>query len=158
MTYYEIVTPEEHHIRRIAEGMRQADRDEVWASHGHTPEEAVQWAVGVSRDTARAGLADGECYCIFGVGARSYFSFEGHPWMLSHDDIEKHTKNFLRGSIQWIDEIKWDYRVLCNLVDARNTVSKRWLKWLGFTIYPAEPYGKLRLPFHRFEMFRPEIT
>jgi len=27
-----------------------------------------------------------------------------------------------------------------------------WLRWLGFEVKDAEPYGWLGMPFHRFQM------
>ena len=39
-----------------------------------------------------------------------------------------------------------------NYVDARHTDAIRWLKWLGFTLHPATPYGPFDLPFHKFTM------
>lgn len=44
------------------------------------------------------------------------------------------------------------FALLTNYVDARNAVSIRWLRWLGFEIEPAAPFGIHGLPFHRFSM------
>ena len=44
------------------------------------------------------------------------------------------------------------YRVLTNYADARNTTAIRWLRWLGFNILPAIPFGLDGLPFHPFEL------
>ena len=45
--------------------------------------------------------------------------------------------------------------VLRNVVDARNTVSIRWLEWLGFTLGTPQPMGVCGLPFIPFEMSAP---
>ncbi len=45
---------------------------------------------------------------------------------------------------------------LQNYVDARNEISIRWLKWLGFRFDPKPvPYGIWGLPFLRFQMEKP---
>ena len=49
-------------------------------------------------------------------------------------------------------DITKDYSLLINFVDARHGVAIRWLKWLGFKVFPAKPFGPDKLPFHRFEM------
>ena len=43
-----------------------------------------------------------------------------------------------------------EFPVLRNVVDARNTVSIRWLVWLGFTIGTPQPMGVRGLPFIPF--------
>jgi hypothetical protein len=45
-----------------------------------------------------------------------------------------------------------DYPVLRNYVDQRNTVSIRWLRWLGFRMGEPAVMGAARVPFVPFEM------
>jgi hypothetical protein len=97
-------------------------------------------------------MADGRVVCMFGVAPVNLLGDTGVPWLLGSDDIERHAVTFLRGSKRYIAEMSRDYRLLTNYVDARNTLSIRWLKWLRFDILAAEPYGPFGLPFHRFEL------
>ena len=141
------------HVAAMAPRMRQADRDEVWASAMLTPEQALSMSVRTSM-RSWAGIIDGEVVCIFGVGAPSMLSDVGIPWMLGTDSLERYQRTFLRRCRRYVAEMLDGYRVLVNFVDERNTVSQRWLAWLGFTLQDPEPHGPLGLPFRRFYMTR----
>ena len=136
-------------LAHVAAGMRPADRAEVWAAGHRTPHEALERAVGLST-VIRMGHADGEPGAIWGVGPASLLGETGVPWLLGTGLIERHAKLFLRGCPGALDDLQRDFVVLRNLVDARNRLSIRWLRWLGFTIEPAVPHGPDRLPFHPF--------
>lgn len=134
----------------VAENMRQADRDEIWAAGRLTPQEAIERSLEVSRDTAGVGVVDGEPVCAFGIGQWSALALHGIPWLLGTDKLVQHAALFLRRSRQYMDVAKVEYKILENHVDARNTETLKWLGWLGFTVDPALPFGPDRLPFHRF--------
>lgn len=75
----------------------------------------------------------------------------GAIWLLSSDIITRHPVTFLRQSKPMLQRFHQDYPVLCNAVDARNTVHIKWLKWLGFTfINTVSGDGEGNLPFHTF--------
>lgn len=137
-------------VADLAPRMRQADRNEVWASHRNLPDEALARSLRHSTH-AWAGLADGRLVCLWGVCPASLISRVGVPWLLGSDEVETHQVAFLRRSRPALAEMLETYTVLTNWVDARNRVSMRWLRWLGFTLFPAQPFGPDRLPFHRFE-------
>lgn len=149
----EIVPAEAGHIRPVAAAMRQADRDEVWASARSTPLRALKRSLAIS-PLAWAGLLDGAPVCLFGVGAVSLLSGIGSPWLLGTDAIEANAMRFLRRNRAMVGQMLAAFPVLANHVDARNHLSIRWLRWLGFTLAPAVPYGPFGLPFHPFEMRR----
>lgn len=134
----------------LAPRLRQADRDEVWASGRKTPERALLVSLGMSSH-AWTGLVDGKVVCMWGCGPASMLDRVGVPWMLGSDDLLKHQKAFLRRNREYVDAMLLCYTRLVNWVDARNTVSIRWLRWLGFEIGDAAPHGALKMPFHRFE-------
>lgn len=131
--------------------MREADAFEVWASHLHTPEGAVVWSMQNS-DECWAGLINGVPCCLFGVATSSLIGKVGCPWMLGTREIEKHAIPFLKRSKVVVDSWKENYDYLHNYVHTSNKVSIRWLRWLGFKIEDAEPYGALENYFHRFSM------
>ncbi len=137
-------------VADLAPRLRQADRDEVWASHRNSPADALSRSLGMSTH-AWAGLADGRLVCLWGVCPISLISRTGAPWLLGSDDIETYQMAFLRRSRPFVDEMLGVYTVLTNWVDDRNRVSMRWLRWLGFNLFPAQPFGPDGLPFHRFE-------
>ena len=140
----------EDDARDLAPRMREADAAEVWASGRKTPKAALLSSVRLSSH-AWAGLVDGEIVAMWGVCPASMLSRVGVPWMLASDALVAHQKAFLRRNAQYVAFMLSCYTRLTNWVDARNTTSIHWLRWLGFTIQPAEPHGALKMPFHRFE-------
>ncbi len=128
--------------------VRQADIDEVYSASGLDIKEALRVSLGMT-GFHYAGYINDELICIFGVGGLYSFGF---PYMIGSDKIIKHRKTFLVYSRGFIDKMKKRYSYMTNFVDARNTVAIEWLKWLGFTIHEAKPYGYLGLPFHQFDM------
>lgn len=139
------------HIAPVAAAMRQADRDEVWATSHSTPERAL--ARGVANSTrVWVGLVDGEPACLFGVAPRSIVLGEGTPWLLGTEATVRYQRAFLAASRVCVDAMLAVYPRLVNYVDDRNEASKRWLLWLGFTLDEPAPYGVDGLMFRRFTM------
>ena len=68
---------------------------------------------------------------IFGVN-------DGVVWLVGTDEIAKHPVMFYRLSKKIFQRLSDGYDKLFNFVDNRNTLSLRWLKWLGFKIEPAQ--------------------
>ena len=68
--------------------------------------------------------------------------------------IERHQRAFLRRNREYVRQMQAAFPTLRNMVDARNEVSIRWLRWLGFTIEPAIRWGAAGMPFHPFWMTR----
>ena len=151
MPEYRIVAATEEHALALAPIVRRADAEEVWAASRSTPEEALLRGLEYSLDP-RAGLVDGTVACVFGVGQVTLASDWGIPWMLASPEVERHARAFLRLNLAYVREIRGQYRVLLNFVDARNTMALRWLRWLGFRVLPAVPFGADDLPFHPFNM------
>lgn len=154
MPEYEIVPARQEHIRTLAPVMRQADVEEVWAITRDTPYTALRRSVLGSRDP-KTGLADGRVVCMFGVANCSLLGDVGHPWLLASDELPQHFRAFLRRNREYVKRIRQVYPVMRNYVDARNLLAVRWLRWLGFSIYDAQPMGPDQLPFHPFEMVTP---
>ena len=97
-------------------------------------------------------MAEGKPVCIFGLSPACIVLGQGSPWLLGTDEVERYAFAFLRRNKamvrRWLDITP----VLENWVDARNHGSIRWLRWLNFTIHAPSPYGRMGLPFHRFDM------
>ncbi len=148
---YEIVPATREHVEELAAKMRQEDVDEVWAFAHLTPLEAVQMSFDGTLD-AQAGLADGELVCIFGVVRDSILSETGYPWLLCTPLVKKHAMAFLRRTKDYMTSMRQKFWILENYGDARNVEALRWMKWLGFDVLEAQPFGVEKLPFHKFEM------
>lgn len=149
----QIVEAVDDHIATIAERMRQADRDEVMASGGKTPVEALSGSLAKSSQVWTA-IVDGRPEVMFGVGDLNVLTRTGCPWLLGTDAVTANYRLFLRQSIMWREQLLGRYDILRNAVDDRNEVSKRWLQWMGFTLYEPMPLGVNGEPFRVFEMRR----
>ena len=138
-------------IDMLVANMRDHDIQEVNAATRMGIENAVKTSVNLST-YSKTGLVNDELVCMWGVCPISLLSSSGSPWMLGTDLISKKQRIFLRRSKPWLDDIRKDYRYLENFVDERNVMSIKWLKWLGFEMDEAEPYGIHGEPFHKFTM------
>lgn len=153
MTKVEITWATYEHALELAQNIREEDRREVWASHKMEPLPALEKSLIRSNERWTA-LIDDRVMCIYGVAPKHLLSLDGMVWMLATDMLPKYSRLFLPGSRKWVSNLQGKYDYLFNYVDARNRVALRWLKWLGFKIYPAAPFGALQLPFHKFEWRR----
>lgn len=131
--------------------MRRADREEVEALSGKNPRDVLVESVEKSAK-AWAGLADGRLVCLFGVVPLSLVGVTGIPWLLGSDEVCTFSRQFLRRNKAYVAEMLADYPVLANVVDARNAVSIRWLRWLGFKMGEPRVMGVAQVPFIPFEM------
>lgn len=138
------------HVLAIAENMRKADVDEVSASTGEAVLPALRRSYKASVKCWTAVNQD-RPVVIFGVAPFSILTGKGCPWMLATDEIEDIAIPFIRQSRRYVDEMQRSFPVLINRVDARNEVSIKWLKWLGFDVQPAVNSGLNGEPFHPFE-------
>jgi len=145
----EIIPAIHDHIAPIAEHMREADRQEVWAASRSTPQEALDYSLKKS-SFAYTGIVDDVPVVMFGVGDINVLGGMGAPWLLGTDAVAHHARLFLRQSLLWRDAIRARYCRLSNFVDSRNRVSIRWLKWLGFEL--KEPVIMNGVVFYLFEM------
>ncbi len=151
MTEYQLVPATEEHAHEMALVMREADREEVWASGHFTPLEALLVSLEASPEP-KAGLADGKVFCMYVIGQQTLVSNWGCPWLLTAEDLPNHAREFLRRNKEYMVEVRSKYRLLLNYVDARNTMSVRWLIWLGFLVGEPQPFGVENRLFRPFRM------
>ena len=143
-------------IQSIADDMRQADVDEVWASNHHTPIESLMMGLDIS-DFATVAECDGEALVIIGLVKRDLLTGSGIVWMLGSNKALKHRKEFLRQTSAIINEMLTICPRLCNMVHSKNKKSMQWLRWLGFTIDDPQPHGPDNEMFHRFSLERLDV-
>ena len=134
---WNITAARPEHVPPIAVNMREADRREVWASHRHTPEEAL--AAGLSRaEKAWTCFVDGTPAFMWGVSrVGSVLSLTGAPWLLGTPEIFRVQREFLRRSRVYVDEMQAAFPLLRNYVHVDNRTSMRWLGWCGFELDPV---------------------
>ncbi len=143
------------HIPAIAARMRASDRREVWASHRHTPSEALQNALARS-ELAWTCLVRGEPALMWGAGDAGARN-TGSPWLLGTADIDQVSREFLRQSRDYVARMHERFPRLENCVHHANRPSIRWLRWCGFTVESANPARVVSIhgePFFRFWRFR----
>ena len=150
-----IVAAEEWHIDAIAADVRRADARELWSGSRSTPAEAMRY--GMRFSGAWTGMHRGDPVCMFGVTPYSILSSEGIPWMVSTNVMDQLAvqKRLLIESRLAFSGMQSRWRLLFNVVDDQNESAKRWLRWLGFTLSPAAPYGPDGTPFSLFYWSRP---
>ncbi len=137
----------------IANDMRQADRDEIFASHHKKPIDALR--EGFKNSTlCFTVLWKGTPVAMFGTAPLSILSDEGSIWLLGSNDFCYCYRALVRHSKRFIEMMLVYYPKLQNFIDVRNTVSLRWLEACGAKIEEAVNYGIEQLPFHRFTFAR----
>ncbi len=151
LVYIEPATME--HARILAPLMRQADVDEVMASHGYTPIEALEAGVNQS-EVAWAGFLNGDLVGLFGISRRPFLSTTAVPWLLTGVGVEKHPRAFWKACRVIVADWREQFAgvEMEQFVDARHERALRWAARLGFHVEPAMPFGAAGLPFHRISM------
>lgn len=149
-----VTKTEDWHVHYVAANMRQADIDEIWAQSMARPLKGLQFGVKMSTSCWTIMRDENEPVSIFGVGAISMIGGRGAPWLLSTDNVLKLSIPFLKGCKDYVNLMLDQFPKLENMIDARNKVSIRWLKWMGFDILDAKPSGPFQVPFHTFKMER----
>jgi hypothetical protein len=154
MSSLRIAQATEEHARQLAPRMREADVVEIWASHAVRPLEALLHCVEES-DIALVILDGEEPVAMFGTGPMS--TEVGAIWMLTGDLIDRWPVAFLRIARKTLPILFQGREALVNAIDARNTRSLRWARWMGFEISPAISLGVAGLPFHPIHIRRERV-
>ena len=125
----------------VATNLRSDDRREVVEGHGLNPmillplaaEEgsAVYFTVPDGKTAGLAGVGDG-----------------GAIWMLCTPEIERYPITFAREAKRFVDSR--EEPLLWNIVDCRNTVHLKLLKFLGFKFLRKVTHGPNNLQFIEF--------
>jgi hypothetical protein len=118
------------HAKSLAPRLREADLNELKAHGLDSVENALISGV---RDST-------ECYtvwnkeidkpiAIFGSGDMEDV---GYVWMLGSNDIKRIRYEFIRHCKDWLAKLLERYSIVYNVIDVRNKVHMRWLKFMGF--------------------------
>jgi RimJ/RimL family protein N-acetyltransferase len=158
MKQWRIETAAPEHIPAIAADMREADRREVWASHRHTPEEALRHALARSELAWTCAIAGIPAF-MWGVARQgSLVSVVGAPWLLGTNLFFSANRTlhreFLKQCPDYVRRMQQRFPRLENHVHAENKLSIRWLQWCGFTLAdtPESINGE---PFYLFRRDAP---
>lgn len=131
--------------------LRTADRREVHALSGRIDiPEALCEGILMSKPCFTILTPDQQPCAIFGAVPDPRNKDFGRCWMLGTDELVKYGRDFIRQSQAWWNVFHSVYPVLGNVVDKRNTVHVRWLKWLGCSFVGEHLIGPDKLSFMEF--------
>jgi len=134
---------------QLAPKMRIADREEIRASNGSSPLEAlvIPFTYEKSRNYTIIGTAKEGVIGMFGVAPTKDPEY-GIAWLLSSEILFKHTKQFIKECPYWVSQMSEGYTYIYNWVDRRNWKSLKWLQFLGFEAKEEiKQFGVGKLPF-----------
>ena len=137
----------------ISARLRRADLAEISAVTLQPPVRVLIDGITESDPCFTIKTARGEPCGLFGVRDAGH-SQSAVVWMLGTDDLTANARTFLRFSRKWLDELHKKYRLLYNVIDARNEVHLHWLEWLGFECVKDIPkYGVEKRKFILFRRY-----
>lgn len=132
---------------KLAPIMRDADVNEVRASHGLSPLGALITSTQASKRPQTIYYNDK----VIGMRGVGHAGPVGYPWLLGSVDILRNAKTLHSTAKPWVDSYLGEYQILYNYVAAENKASIRWLKKLGFVMVQYIPeHGMLKKPFYEF--------
>ena len=125
----------------MASNLRPDDRREVEEGHGYDP---IEYAKFIAQEGSAVyfTMPNGKTAGMAGVGN------EGEIWMVCTPVIEKYPHSFARGSKRFVESRTEP--LLWNIVDKRNIVHLKLLKFLGFKFLRELKYGPNNLLFIEF--------
>ena len=142
--------PREGDIETIVADMRDADRDELDASGALPHVTMLARSLAFSVNPGVAMGEHGKVVAIFGLAPLALMGDTAAPWMIGTTGLTKHPTSMVKAAARYFTQSQQQYPKLLNYVDARNVLSVRWLKRMGFEIDDPAPYGPFGFLFHRF--------
>ena len=124
----------------VASHLRPEDHAECVEGHGINPLIHVVLA-SQSGECVSFTVPNGETAGLAGIN-------DGEIWMLCTSAIHKYPITFAREAKRFIDSRP--EKLLYNVVDKRNVVHLKLLKFLGFKFIREIPFGPNQLPFIEF--------
>ena len=138
-------TPEDAYD--LAPRLRKEDVEEVFAINGCSPLQALLDGLKGS-DECLTIMWDDRVVGMFGVAPLT--KDLGAIWLLASDDLPKIRWKFLKETRPWVQYFLTKYPRLTNMVDARNEVHIKWIKWAGFTFTNRTEVLPSGVPFLEF--------
>ena len=111
------------------------------ARFGEPVRETVRDALERSRRAWVALDGEGAFVAAFGVADATVIGGHGLTWCLTSERIARHPRRAALLSRAWVAAMRAEYHTLSGWCDAKHTTAVRWLRWLGFTVLPPQPYG-----------------
>ena len=118
---------------QLAPKIRKGDRQEIMASDGASPLEAL--VIPFTQKNAKIySIIGTKSEGVIGMFGSSPTKEKGYGvvWLLSSEALFKHTKQFIKECPKWVNDMSKGYKYVYNFVDERNWKSLKWLQFLGF--------------------------
>ena len=125
----------------VASNLRPDDLREVEEGHGIDPT-LLPFLMSQNRSYVYFTVPDGKTAGMAGVGEK------GDIWMLCTPDIHRYPITFAREAKRYVDSRKEP--LLWNIVDSRNKVHLKLLRFLGFKFLRKFEYGPNKVQFIEF--------
>jgi hypothetical protein len=142
------------HVSHVAKNMREADRIEIMASHGHSPLKALLQGVKISDLVLSAVTESDEPIAILGVAPVCRLTGTGSPWLLGTDEVWTYRRNFVEEPGKILKIMLDLYPNLENYVHCKNRISVRWLKSIGFMFDEPILFPQSGEKFMKFHMVK----
>lgn len=144
-----VIPLEATHVDIVIENCRDTDRAEIYRMALLDPGRAIRATV-ANAEYAYAGFYQGRLACIFGVNRKNWLSDVGVPWLIGTPVIDEIPVSFLRHSARFYKRLVAEFPELENWVWSENIKAVQWLRWLGFDMDDAAPFGATGSTFIRF--------
>ena len=126
---------------QVASNLLDEDRMEITEGHGHDPESAL--IVGMNNsDSVYFEVPNGDIAGMAGI------SSDGKIWMVCTPAIYQYPHTFAREAKRYVK--RQPHKLLWNIVEKRNKVHIKLLKFLGFKFLRELKYGPNNLSFIEF--------
>lgn len=131
--------------------LRTPDLNEIKSLGKETPRELLEISYFGSKPKCYTALGGGVPIAMFGVVPFEDNERWGSIWLLGTDDItEKFPITFLKWTKRFLPTLLDPYDMVCNIVDKRNEVHIKWIKWLGFSFIREIQHGPENRTFYEF--------
>ena len=135
-------------IKYLAPRLRKSDKEEILASVGLTPYEAMM--IGYLENVIVFTIVNKKNIPVGIFGVNDCGRGVGAIWLLASEDLTTAQISFLRQCRDVVKVLNTKYKILWNFVDCRNSLHIKWLKWCGFKFINKQNYGVLNKPFYEF--------
>ena len=120
-----------HDICELASNLRYEDKREV-NTLGKTPEQSLMSGYLFGRVCRSIINNHGQVVGMYGVVPAD--NKTGIIWMLGSDNLKKIKTSFLKESRTEVNGINTLFPHLWNIIDSRNELHIKWIRWCGFKI------------------------
>lgn len=133
---------------KVASNLLDEDRMEITEGHGHDPENAL--IVGMNNsESVYFEVPNGDIAGMAGI------SPDGKIWMVCTPAIYQYPHTFAREAKRYVE--RQTHELLWNIVEKRNKVHIKLLRFLGFKFLRELKYGPNNLSFIEFCRVRSSI-